>query len=145
MKKTAVLGAVFFIILFRTFADENTVNFKNLYFNWLLFNYKTENQKSYFLNLNPIFFGNLKDYLLMNIFENTGQNNNSPNKRVENMKSQETGFCLLGSLILVTVSILQDSYLYNHRLEQNIYNDAWKQQKETEKFYQRIYPHNRNY
>jgi len=54
MKKIAVFGAVFFIILSQTFADEHSDNFKNIYFSWQLVGYKVEKQRTDFLNLNPV-------------------------------------------------------------------------------------------
>ncbi|MDR2716824.1 MAG: hypothetical protein LBB89_01995 [Treponema sp.] len=148
MKKTAVLGAVFFIILSQIYADENLIDFKNLYFNWQLVSYTTGNQKSDFLNLNPIFFSNPNGYFLMNNFENIDKNNNSQNKQAKSTNSQETRFCLLGTIMLFTAELFTG--YYDDRQEQDIYNsvqkqDAQKQQEEMEKIYQKIYPNNRNY
>jgi len=145
MKKIAAFGAVFFIILSQTFADEHSNDFEKIYFSWQLVGYKMDKQKLDFLNLNPVYFN---DYFLNNIFENIEQNNNK-NRQTENTNSQETRFGLLDTLFfytgLIFGGIYSGIYMYNHPQERNIYNSAWEQQKEAEKFYQMIYPNNKSY
>ena len=142
MKKMTIIGILFFIIHPNIFADENPIDFGNIFFNWQLYSHKTKTQKINFTNLTPLFFGNYNDYFLINVFENIVQNNN---RQLKNANPNETEFSLLGTSIFYTLYIFGGIYMYNHPQEQNIYNDTWKQQEEIERFYQRIYRNNRNY
>jgi len=145
MKKMTFIGILLFLIYPNIFADENPIDFENIFFNWQLYSYKIGTQKINFSNLNPLLFGYFNDYFLINVFENIAQNNNNKNRQVKNTNPNETEFSLLGTSLFYTGLIFGGIYMNNHSQERNIYNDTWKQQEEMEKFYQRIYRNNRNY
>lgn len=146
MKKMTVIGILLFIIYPNIFADGNSIDFKNIFYNWQLYSYKIENQKINFSNLNPLFFGNFNDYFLINVYENIDQNNNNnKNRQAKYVNPNATGFNLLGIFIYYTGLIFGGTYMYNHPLVQNIYNDTWKQQEEMKSYYLGIYRDNLNY
>jgi hypothetical protein len=140
MKKIAAFGVVFFIILSQTFADEHSVDSKNMYFSWQLFQkYKLEKQRADFSNLDPVSI-TFNDYFLMKILENTGQNNNK-NVLLTNSNSQEPEFSLLGATLFYTGLIFSSIYLYNSP-QRYFYNNTniLEQQNEMVRIYQMLYP-----
>jgi len=86
MKKTAILWFMFFIIYSQVFADENTDKFENIYFGWQLLYYREYNQEINFVNLNPLFFNNNKNYML-NYYVYINQINNSQNNSPQNNRN----------------------------------------------------------
>ena len=135
MKKITVLGIIFFIVFPQIFADENPS------FSWQLYN-QENNQKINFMNLNPVFFNN--NYVSINYFENISRYNNFHSK--QHINTQENGTYLYGiifSTVIYTGAIFTGwsmSYGWSRNMqEREIHNDMWKQQKETEDIYRRLY------
>jgi len=140
MKKIAILGLMFFIIFSQIFADENLDKFENICFIWQLFSYYEDNSKIDFINLNPLFINNnifKNNQLSINIYQNNNSQNNSSTQSYS-QKNDWLGFLIYTGAVITGWSMMD-------RQQKNIYNDTMKQQEEMVKFYQRIYPKNRNY
>jgi hypothetical protein len=146
MKRIVFLGIMPFLFSPHLFAEEFSIDLKNIFFTWQLYGYKIENQEIDFIDLNPLFFGkNNNNSLLSDFMDKEKEYNNNKSRQELNTNSQETRFSLLATSIFYTGLIFGSIYMYSHPHEGNIYDDAWKQQNEMKILYQRIYGNNRNY
>jgi len=83
-----------FLCFSQVFADENSDKFENVNFSWQLLYYLNNNQKIDFINLNPLFFNNNKNYML-SYYVYVNQANIPQNKRTVQSSTQENNWGLL--------------------------------------------------
>jgi hypothetical protein len=141
MKKTAVLGVMFFIIFSQLFADENINKYENITFGWQLFYLKNTNQEINYLNLNPLFYNLGDDFFLLKLYKKDVRN--SISKKSQNINSQNNDvYGFIGSLFLFSGYIV--AYSSMNRQEREIINNAWERQQNEEQMRQKLLRNNKN-
>jgi hypothetical protein len=141
MRKIVILWIMFFSIFSFIFADENVIEFENIYFSWQLFTCQKNNMD--FAALNPMFFNSGNKYFSINYFEDFNQNNRSQNTQNISTDYEVNIFSILGSIAFISGIIYAGSSM--NRQEREVYNNIWEQQLREEKMYREIFfDNNRN-
>jgi len=122
MKETAVFGLLFFMIFSHisiVSAEENSYKIESIIFSRKLFYYRENKIEIDFINLNPIFFNDNKNYLL-NYYAYIDQINNYQNNNVQNQRNVQSD-TQENNLGLFLLRLVAESIAVNYKQNKIIY------------------------